>query len=78
MAKSPTNGMDIDETSKQDKDNISSDLTVTTGKRTISKVNKTNVYEGLNGIKINMLKIKPKTRQPPQQKDEVKPAGHCD
>ena len=54
MAKSPTNGMDIDKTPKHDKDNISIDPTVTMGKRMISKVNKTNVYEGLNGIKIKM------------------------
>ena len=54
MAKSPTNSMDTDETSKHDKNNISSNPTVTTGKRTISKVNEMNVYEGLSRIEIKM------------------------
>ena len=46
--------MDFDKTSKQDKDNITIDPTVTTRKRMISKVNKMNKYKGLNGIKIKM------------------------
>ena len=54
MTKSPTNGMDIDKTPNQDKNNTDSDPTVATGKRTIAKVNEPNIYEGLNGIKIKL------------------------